>query len=147
VVQPTPFCNIDCRYCYLPDRNRKAAAAPETLFNLFSQVFASGWVRDCLSVVWHAGEPMVLPIGFYRDAFRMIDLLKPANVSIGHSFQTNGTLINEDWCAFFAEEQVNVGVSVDGPRRLHDCNRLTRSGLGTFDKTIAGIRLLRRHGI
>jgi uncharacterized protein len=147
VVQPTPFCNIDCRYCYLPDRNTKAVAAPETLFNLFSQVFASGWVRDCLSVVWHAGEPMVLPIGFYRDAFRMIDRLKPAGVSIAHSFQTNGTLINEAWCAFFTEEQVNVGVSVDGPKRLHDCNRLTRSGLGTFDKTIAGIRLLRRHRI
>jgi uncharacterized protein len=125
----------------------KSAAAPETLFNLFSQVFASGWVRDCLSVVWHAGEPMVLPIGFYRDAFRMIDRLKPAGVSVMHSFQTNGTLINKAWCAFFIEEQVNVGVSVDGPRRLHDCNRLTRSGLGTFDKTIAGIRLLRRHGV
>jgi uncharacterized protein len=147
VVQPTPFCNIDCRYCYLPDRNSKAVVAPETLSNLFSQVFASGWVRDCLSVVWHAGEPMVLPIGFYRDAFRMIDRLKPAELRVAHSFQTNGTLINEQWCNFFAEEHVNLGVSIDGPQRLHDRNRLTRSGRGTFDKTIAGVRLLRRHGV
>ena len=73
VIQPTPFCNIDCRYCYLPDRNSKAVVARETLSNLFSQVFASGWVGECLSVVWHAGEPMVLPIAFYRDAFEMID--------------------------------------------------------------------------
>ena len=58
-----------------------------------------------------------------------------------HSFQTNGTLIDEAWCDFFAEEHVNVGVSIDGPKRLHDRNRLTRSGRGTFDKTIAGIRL------
>jgi uncharacterized protein len=144
VVQPTPFCNIDCRYCYLPHRNSKAVVAQQTLANLFSQVFASGWVRDCLPVVWHAGEPTVLPIGFYRDAFRMIDRLKPADLTVTHSFQTNGTLIDEEWCAFFGEERVNVGVSVDGPKHLHDRNRLTRSGRGTFDKTIAGIRLLRR---
>jgi uncharacterized protein len=144
VIQPTPFCNIDCRYCYLPHRNSKAVVAKQTLANLFSQVFASGWVRDCLSVVWHAGEPMVLPIGFYRDAFRMIDWFKPADLTVAHSFQTNGTLIDEAWCAFFAEERVNVGVSVDGPKHFHDRNRLTRSGRGTFDRTMAGIRLLRR---
>jgi uncharacterized protein len=147
VVQPTPFCNIDCRYCYLPDRNSKAVVAPDTLSNLFSQVFAAGWARDCLSVVWHAGEPMVLPIGFYRDAFRMIDRLKPAELLVTHSFQTNGTLITEAWCEFFADEQVNLGVSIDGPQSLHDHNRLTRSGRGTFDKTVAGIRLLRRRGV
>jgi uncharacterized protein len=147
VVQPTPFCNIDCRYCYLPDRNSKAVVGRETLSNLFSQVFASGWVDECLSVVWHAGEPMVLPIAFYRDAFQMIDRLKPANLAVAHSFQTNGTLIDEAWCAFFADHHVNLGVSIDGPRQLHDRNRLTRSGKGTFDRTIAGIRLLRRRGV
>ena len=147
VIQPTPFCNIDCSYCYLPDRNSKAVVARDTLATLFAQVFASGWVQDCLSVVWHAGEPMVLPIGFYCDAFRMIDRLKPADLPVRHSFQTNGTLINEAWCEFFAEEQINLGVSIDGPKRLHDRNRLTRSGRGTFDKTIAGIRLLRRHDV
>jgi radical SAM protein with 4Fe4S-binding SPASM domain len=125
VVQPTPFCNIDCRYCYLPDRNSKAVVARQTLHNLFSQVFASGWVGDNLSVVWHAGEPMVLPIDFYRDAFRMIDRLKPAGVEVAHSFQTNGTLIDEAWCAFFAEERIGVGVSIDGPKQFHDRYRLS----------------------
>jgi len=147
VIQPTPFCNIDCRYCYLPDRNSKAVVAPSTLYNLFSQVFASGWLQGCLSVVWHAGEPMVLPVAFYRDAFRIIDREKPRGVEITHSFQTNGTLIDDAWCDFFAEEHVNVGVSIDGPKLLHDRNRLTRAGRGTFDKTIAGIRLLRRHKV
>jgi uncharacterized protein len=144
VVQPTPFCNIDCTYCYLPNRSSKAVVSKQTLVNLFSQVFASGWVRDCLSVVWHAGEPLVLPREFYRDAFRTIDRLKPPGLAVTHAFQTNGTLIDEAWCAFFAKEQVNVGVSIDGPRHFHDQNRLTRAGRGTFDKTIAGIRLLRR---
>lgn len=147
VVQPTPFCNIDCRYCYLPERNSKAVVAPETLRNLFSQVFASGWVQGGLSVVWHAGEPMVLPIAFYRDAFAMIEGLRPPGLEVAHSFQTNGTLIDDAWCEFFAEARVNIGVSVDGPRHLHDRNRLTRSGRGTFERTIAGIRRLRRHGV
>jgi uncharacterized protein len=147
VVQPTPFCNIDCKYCYLPDRNSKAVVAPQTLHNLFSQVFASGWVQNCLSVVWHAGEPMVLPIAFYRGAFAMIESLRPRNVSVVHSFQTNGTLIDEAWCTFFTEARVNLGVSADGPRHLHDRNRVTRSGRGTFDRAIAGIRLLRRREV
>ncbi len=147
VVQPTPFCNIDCRYCYLPDRTNKSVVAEATLANLFSQVFASGWVRDGVTIVWHAGEPMVLPIDFYRRAFRLIDGLKPADVAVTHSFQTNGTLIDDAWCEFFAAEQISVGVSIDGPQRLHDINRRTRSGHGTFERTIAGIRRLRRHGV
>ncbi len=144
VVQPTPFCNIDCTYCYLPNRGLKAVVSTQTLSNLFSKLFASGWIADCLSVVWHAGEPLVLPIAFYQDAFRTIDRLKPAELAVLHAVQTNGTLIDDDWCSFFAAEQVNVGVSVDGPRRFHDQNRRTRAGGGTFDKTIAGIRLLRQ---
>jgi uncharacterized protein len=104
-------------------------------------------VRDCLSVVWHAGEPLVLPVQFYRSAFRTIAALKPAQLAVAHSFQTNGTLIDEAWCDFFAEHQVNVGVSIDGPKRLNDRNRVTRAGRSTFEKTIAGIRLLRRHGV
>src|SRR6266699_2224298 len=147
VVQPTPFCNIDCRYCYLPDRTNKAVVAEATLANLFSQVFASGWVRDGVTIVWHAGEPMVLPIDFYRRAFRQVDGLKPADLAVTHSFQTNGTLIDDAWCEFFAAEQISVGVSIDGPQRLHDINRRTRSGRASFDRTIAGIRLLRRHGV
>jgi len=147
VVQPTPFCNIDCKYCYLPNRTSKAVVARETLQSLFSQVFASGWLGDGLSVVWHAGEPMVLPIAFYRDAFALVEELRPKQLQVVHSFQTNGTLINDAWCAFFTEAQINLGVSIDGPRHFHDSNRRTRSGRGTFDRTIAGIRLLRRHRV
>lgn len=147
VVQPTPFCNIDCRYCYLADRTNKSVVAESTLRNLFSQVFASGWARDGLSVVWHAGEPMVLHTDFYRCAFALIDSLKPAGLTVTHSFQTNGTLIDDAWCEFIAETHIGIGVSVDGPQRLHDRNRVTRSGRGTFDKTVAGIRRLKQHGV
>ncbi len=147
VIQPTPFCNIDCRYCYLPNRSSKAVVERATLANLFSQVFQSGWARNPLTVIWHAGEPMVMPIGFYRDAFELVAQLKPADLSLTHAFQTNGTLIEDDWCEFLLAARVNVGVSIDGPKRLHDRNRVTRAGRGTFDKTIRGIRLLRKHRV
>ena len=147
VIQPTPFCNIDCTYCYLPDRRSKATITTATLVNLFSQVFASGWFGDCLSVVWHAGEPLVMPVQFYRDAFQIIEDIKPTGVRVEHAVQTNGTLIDNAWCRFFLEQRVNVGVSIDGPRHLHDRHRRTRSGRGTFDRVIAGVRLLRRHRV
>jgi uncharacterized protein len=90
---------------------------------------------------------MVLPIAFYRRAFALIDEMKPAGLMVTHSFQTNGTLIDDAWCDFIAETHVSIGVSIDGPQRLHDLNRVTRSGRGTFDKAVAGIRLLKRHGV
>jgi len=147
VIQPTPFCNIDCRYCYLPNRSSKAVVERTTLSNLFTQVFQAGWARNPLTVIWHAGEPMVMPIGFYRDAFELVAQLKPADLSLTHAFQTNGTLIDDDWCEFLLAQRVNVGVSIDGPKRFHDRNRVTRAGRGTFDKTIGGIRRLRKHGV
>ena len=147
VVQPTPFCNIDCKYCYLSDRANKSVVATDTLKNLFAQIFASHWADEGLNVVWHAGEPMVLPVAFYRDAFAMIDALRPQGLRVRHSFQTNGTLINEAWCDFIAEADIAIGVSIDGPRRLHDRNRVTRSGRGTFDRTIGGIRLLKERSV
>jgi len=147
VIQPTPFCNIDCRYCYLPNRSSKAVVERATLLNLFTQLFQSGWARNPVTVVWHAGEPMVMPIGFYRDAFELVEQLRPADLKVIHAFQTNGTLIDDDWCEFLRAARVNLGVSIDGPKRFHDRNRVTRAGRGTFDKTIRGIRLLREHDV
>jgi uncharacterized protein len=114
---------------------------------LFSEFFASGWSSPELTVVWHAGEPLVAPLAFYREAFAIIDRLRPTSLVVKHSFQTNGTLIDDAWCAFFREWNAGVGVSIDGPRELHDANRKTRSGAGTFDRTIRGIRTLRAEGV
>lgn len=147
VVQTTAFCNIDCSYCYLPDRNNKHVIAVETVERLFREIFASGWASRELTVVWHAGEPLVAPLAFYREAFAIIERLRPTHLVVKHSFQTNGTLIDDAWCAFFREWNTGVGVSIDGPRELHDRNRKTRSGAGTFDRTIAGIRRLRANDV
>lgn len=147
VVQPTPFCNIDCRYCYLPSRSDRSTMSQATVAAIFDRVFASGWSSPHLTVIWHAGEPLVMPIAFYEEAFAAIETRRPASVTVRHAIQTNGMLLTPAWCELVKRHDVNLGVSIDGPRELHDANRVTRSGKGTFDRTIAGVRLLRRERV
>jgi uncharacterized protein len=147
VVQPTPFCNINCSYCYLPQRDVTSVIEQSVVATLFEKVFASGWTGEGLTVIWHAGEPLVVPVSFYETAFAAIEKLRPAALQLRHSFQTNGMLITSKWCDLFKKWGVGVGVSIDGPKHLHDAHRVTRSGRGTFDKTLAGIRLLKREQV
>jgi uncharacterized protein len=146
VLQPTPFCNIACRYCYLPARNVKAVMAQTTIRALFEKLSGSGWLGDELTVIWHAGEPLVAPPEFYRNAFAQIRALCP-NVQVSHSLQTNGLLINPEWCELFKEWGVRVGVSIDGPQRFNDLNRISRKGRSTYEQAVAGIRLLREQQV
>jgi uncharacterized protein len=147
VVQPTPFCNINCSYCYLPQRANKTVMQHSTVRVLFEQVFASSWASQELTVIWHAGEPLVVPPAFYESAFQTIAALCPGSVRVQHSMQTNGMLLSAEWCDLFKRWHVGVGVSIDGPKRLNDTHRLTRSGRSTFDQALAGIRLLRRERV
>ena len=147
VIQPTAFCNINCSYCYLPDRDSKHVIAQETVLRLLSEVFNSGWSAPEITVIWHAGEPLVVPVSFYQEVFRAIDAMRPAGVVVHHTLQTNGMLITPAWCDLFRQWDVGVGVSIDGPAPLHDANRRTRSGAGTFEQTRAGIRCLRAHDV
>ena len=78
VLQPTAFCNINCSYCYLPDRDNKHVLAQSTVTRLFTELFASGWSAPRLTVIWHAGEPLVVPVAFYREAFETIERLRPS---------------------------------------------------------------------
>jgi len=147
VVQPTPFCNINCSYCYLPQRDVTFVIEQSVVTTLFEKVFASGWTGEGLTVIWHAGEPLVVPVSFYETAFSAIEKMRPAALQLRHSFQTNGMLISSQWCDLFKKWDIGVGVSIDGPKHLHDAHRVTRSGRGTFDKTLAGIHLLQREQV
>jgi uncharacterized protein len=147
VLQPTPFCNINCSYCYLPQRSVTTVMAQDTIVTLFTKLFSSGWLPPGVTVIWHAGEPLVVPVNFYQRAFEAIETLRPGALEIRHSIQTNGLLITPAWCELFKKWNVGVGVSVDGPKHLHDLHRVTRSGRGTFERTIEGIRTLRREEV
>lgn len=142
VIQPTAFCNLDCDYCYLPFRQLRDKIHPEVLRAIFTRVFSDRVVVRGFTVVWHAGEPLVLPIPFYQQALDIIAEENREKVDVGHSFQTNGTLINPNWCRFLKENDLSIGVSVDGPAFIHDRHRKTRSGRGTFEQVVRGIKLL-----
>ena len=146
VLQPTPFCNLDCRYCYLPDRDSKARVPAEIVRAAVTKALRHN-AGQPLPIVWHAGEPTAFPIPLYEELFALIDKLCRPGDRVFHSFQTNATLIDEAWCAFFNRHEVRVGVSIDGPKHLNDRNRTTRSGASSFAKSIAGMRKLRSAGI
>lgn len=151
VIQPTTFCNLDCDYCYLPSRNLKRRLSLDLLEPIFHNLFASPYVKEDFTVVWHAGEPLAMPIKFYKSAFEIINDLSNKfnlnNYSFLHSIQTNATLINQNWCDFFKDYQVKIGVSLDGPAFLHDKNRKTRTGLGTHATTMRGVSYLQKNNI
>jgi uncharacterized protein len=148
VIQPTPFCNIDCRYCYLPDRLNKNQISDQVLYKIFNEVFASNEITGRIHFVWHAGEPLTLPVAFYERAFAIAkEVNAQYNRDYFHGFQTNATLINDAWAEFFIAHDVKVGVSLDGPDFLHDRNRVMRSGNGTHTKVMQGIRILQKHQI
>lgn len=147
VLQPTAFCNVDCDYCYLPQRHDRRIMDVETAAAAARFVFESKLHASDFTVVWHAGEPLVIKPEWYRAAFARIEAEAPAGMKVPHAIQTNGMLINERWCDLFLEHDVRVGVSIDGPAFLHDARRRTRSGQGTHAQALKGLRLLRQRGV
>lgn len=119
----------------------------QTIRDTFARVAELGWAGPKLDVVWHAGEPLVMPCDYYAEASQAIaDAIQGAS-AVRNCFQTNGMLIDDAWCGLFREIRANVGVSIDGPAAIHDASRRTRGGRGTFAETLAGIRLLRKHDL
>ena len=147
VLQPTPFCNLDCRYCYLPDRANRARMTIATLEAAVRRVVEAELLGDELSIVWHAGEPMVVPRAWYGEAFARVREIVPSSTRVEHNIQTNATLVDQAWCDFIAAHGIRVGVSVDGPAFLHDAARHTRRGEGTHAQVMRGIARLQEVGI
>ena len=147
ILQATPFCNIDCDYCYLPDRDSTARMGVATARLAARRLREDGLLSESLTVVWHAGEPLAMPVAFYERAIDAIEAEIGAQCEVTHSMQTNATLIDAAWCAFFKKHRIAVGISVDGPRALHDRHRRTRAGKGTFERVLLGMALLREHGV
>jgi uncharacterized protein len=147
VLQPTPFCNIDCDYCYLPDRHSTARMSLATMRRAAERLLADDLVGDRLTVVWHAGEPLTLPVAYFEAAIATLNEVLGARCELTHSIQTNATLIDAAWCELFLRHRIRIGVSVDGPADLHDAHRRTRSGRGTHARVRRGMACLRAHGI
>lgn len=146
-MQPTPFCNIACDYCYLAERDAKRFMSEDVVRAAIRNARESGLLGRELNVVWHAGEPLVAPAAFYERAFGIMNEEAGASTAVRHSVQTNAMLIDEPWCDLFRRWGVHVGVSVDGPADIHDRHRKTRDGRPTHARVMQGIERLQRAGI
>lgn len=147
ILQATPFCNIDCKYCYLPDRQVTRRMKADVAEAAVRFVLDSGLVEDRFTVCWHAGEPLAVPISYYRQVVNRIRDVIGSRCDVFYNVQTNGTTINQEWCDFFREYDFQIGMSIDGPQFLHDANRVTRNGEGTFAATMRGAELLKKNGV
>jgi uncharacterized protein len=145
-------CNLACRYCYYlgksPDGPAEAPARmPEDLLEDYIAQHIAASPDEIIRFSWHGGEPTVLGVDYYRKIVEIQRAYRPAGRTIANGMQTNGTLLDEEWGRFLAAEGFSVGLSLDGPRELHDRYRLTRDGRSSFDQTMRGFEILRRHGI
>src|SRR5580692_3105704 len=111
VLQGTPFCNIDCSYCYLPDRSETGRMPLQIAQTVFRRAFESSRLREPITFLWHAGEPLTVPVAMYSELFELAHAEnREYKRKFQFSIQTNGTLINDRWIDLFQRYDVGIGV-------------------------------------
>ncbi|MDE5638568.1 MAG: anaerobic sulfatase maturase, partial [Odoribacter sp.] len=150
-----PLCNLDCDYCYYLEKD---ALYPGKKFNLSSfrmneevlekliRDFIASQPQQKIEFVWHGGEPTLLGIEYFRKAIAL-QKKYAGEKEILNSFQTNGTLITDEWAEFLAENNFLCGLSIDGPKKFHDAHRRFPTGQGSWEKVVDCARLFRKHGV
>ena len=145
------LCNLRCDYCYYLEKanlyrdNSRHIMTDELLERFIDQYITSQTMQQVL-FCWHGGETLMRPLSFYQ---RAIELQKKyaRGRSIDNCIQTNGTMLTDEWCKFFAQNNWLVGISIDGPQEFHDEYRRTKSGGPSWRKVMQGINLLNKHGV
>ena len=144
-------CNLDCSYCYYLEKEKLYPGAggqrmkPEVL-DAYVREYISAQPGPVVSFAWQGGEPTLLGVDFFRNAVALQQ--RHANgKQIENAFQTNGVLLDDEWGQFLSENKFLVGLSIDGPRELHDAYRVDKGGRPTFDRVMAGLEVLKRHRI
>jgi len=152
-VKPAgPLCNLNCSYCYYLDKsilfsNAGITRMKEDLLGVYIRSHIQASTGPVIAFSWHGGEPLLAGKDFYRRAVALQKKWCPPGKRIINGIQTNGTLIDEEWCKFLAEENFMVGISLDGPEELHNTLRLEKDGSGTFRKVLHGFDLLVLHDV
>ncbi|MBN1145178.1 MAG: anaerobic sulfatase maturase [Bacteroidales bacterium] len=146
------LCNLHCSYCYYIEKQemkglREQRRMPDDVLEMYIRQHIDATREQLAFFSWHGGEPLLAGIDFYRKALALQQKYAPTGKTIINGIQTNGTLINEQWCSFLAEADFEVGISLDGPEHLHNTFRLTQDGGETFKRVLRGFDLLVMHGI
>ena len=145
------ICNLDCSYCFFLDKEElypgsKFRMTDELLETYIRQLIEAHKTRE-VTVAWQGGEPTLMGIDFFRKAIAYQEKYRKPGTIFENTLQTNGTLLDDEWCEFFKENNYLIGLSLDGPRELHDANRVDKKGGPTFDRVMRGLRLLQKHGV
>ena len=144
-------CNLACDYCYYLEKSKLYVNNPkhvmsDELLEKFIEEYINSQTMPQVLFTWHGGETLMRPLAFYKKAMELQK--KYANGrTIDNCIQTNGTLLTDEWCEFFKENNWLVGVSIDGPQEFHDEYRKNRLGRPSFVKVMQGINLLKKHGV
>ena len=146
-----PLCNLNCTYCYYLEKKNLYPHTSnfklgEGLLEEFTQKYIQEQNVDVINFVWQGGEPSLLGIDYYKKALA-IQKKYAGNKQINNVFQTNGSLLDENWCKFFSDNNFLVGISVDGPEKLHDYYRRTKQGYPTFHRIMKSVELLHRYRV
>ena len=146
-----PACNIKCDYCFYLEKHAlfdkgEDMRMPDSVLAAYVSQYVESQPTPVVEFVWHGGEPTLLGLDFFR---KVVEFQKPfrGRKEITNSLQTNGIRLNDEWCEFFKENGFFVGLSLDGPREIHDLYRKDHSGRPTFDEVMRGLRLLQKHGV
>jgi uncharacterized protein len=147
-----PLCNLGCTYCYYLDKvdffgKEASFRMPDEILDSYIRQHIEATTEPVITFSWHGGEPMLAGLKFYRKAVALQKKYNTAGRKIINGMQTNGTLVNAEWCRFLAEEQFVIGISIDGPENLHDIFRLTKDGKPTFNRVMRGYDQLVIHGV
>jgi uncharacterized protein len=152
MAKPTgAACNLACDYCFFLAKER---LYPDSHFRMADEVLEA-YLRQLLesqrvphvTVAWQGGEPTLMGLDFFRRAQEYIARYRRPGTTVESTLQTNGTLLDDEWCEFLHEHSFLVGISLDGPREMHDAYRHDKSGRPVFDRVLRGLRLLQEHGV
>ena len=146
------LCNLACHYCYYRQKEhlypqRESLRMPEDLLEVYIAQHITASPDPVIHFSWHGGEPTVLGLDYFHTIVALQRKYRPPHRHITNGIQTNGTLLDEDWCRFLAAEDFAVGISLDGPREMHDRYRVTKDGKPTHEQAMRGYELLRKHGV
>ena len=152
LIKPaSSLCNMRCRYCFYADVsehrtvNNYGLMTPELQEKMVENAFRTA--TESVSFAFQGGEPTLAGLEYFRRHVRLCKKYQMPGIRVSQSVQTNGLLLDDEWAAFFAENQFLVGLSLDGPKEIHDANRRDAAGKGTFSAVMEAGRLLKKHGV
>ncbi|MCW4001263.1 MAG: anaerobic sulfatase maturase [Candidatus Bathyarchaeota archaeon] len=144
-------CNLSCDYCFFTKKHylypQSSFVMPDNVMQAYIRQTIQAHSSPSVTFAWQGGEPTLMGLDFYRRSLGVIKDSLPAGVEAENTLQTNGVLLDEEWCRFLHDNNFLVGISIDGPRRLHDIYRKDKAGNSVFDRVIDSVRLMQKHQV